>query len=41
MKSDYDVIIIGAGISGLMAGALLAKKRKKVLILESNVEIGG
>jgi all-trans-retinol 13,14-reductase len=41
MKDNLDVVIIGAGISGLMAGALLAKKGKRVLILESNVKIGG
>ena len=35
------MVIIGAGISGLMAGALLAKKDKKVLILESQPKIGG
>jgi phytoene dehydrogenase-like protein len=41
MKSDYDIIIIGAGISGLMAGALLAKQNKRVLVLEGHTEIGG
>jgi len=41
MKNNFDVVIIGAGISGLMAGALLAKKDKKVLILESQPKIGG
>jgi all-trans-retinol 13,14-reductase len=41
MKNKFDVIIIGAGISGLMAGALLAKKGKRVLILESQPKIGG
>ena len=33
----YDVIIIGAGIGGLTAGAILAKNGKKVLILEALV----
>jgi phytoene dehydrogenase-like protein len=41
MKNNYDVVIIGAGISGLMAGVLLAKQNKRVLILESHTEIGG
>jgi len=41
MKNNYDVVIIGAGISGLMAGALLAKKDEKALILESQPKIGG
>jgi len=41
MKNNYDVVIIGAGISGLAAGALLSQKGKKVLILESQPKIGG
>jgi phytoene dehydrogenase-like protein len=41
MKDKLDVVIIGAGISGLMAGALLAKKGKKVLLLEKQPKIGG
>lgn len=41
MKKGLDAVIIGAGISGLMAGALLANKGKKVLILESQPKIGG
>jgi phytoene dehydrogenase-like protein len=41
MKSNFDVVIIGAGISGLMAGALLAKEGKKVLLLEKQPKIGG
>jgi all-trans-retinol 13,14-reductase len=41
MKDKLDVVIIGAGISGLMAGALLTKKGRKVLILESQPKIGG
>lgn len=34
MSSKYDVIIIGAGIGGLSAGASLARNGKKVLVLE-------
>jgi all-trans-retinol 13,14-reductase len=41
MSNNYDVIIIGAGISGLLAGALLSERGKKVLLLESHAEIGG
>jgi len=33
---QYDVIIIGAGLGGLAAGAKLAKEGKKVLILEQH-----
>ncbi len=38
---DYDVIVIGAGLGGLSAGALLAKAGKSVLILEQSNFIGG
>lgn len=37
----YDVIIVGAGMGGLSAGSLLAKKGKKVLILEAAKVAGG
>lgn len=37
----YDVIIIGSGINSLIAGAILAKRSKKVLILEKNDWLGG
>lgn len=40
-KSNYDVIIIGAGIGGLTAGNILVKNGKKVLILEKNQVPGG
>jgi flavin-dependent dehydrogenase len=32
-KMDYDVLIIGAGMSGLAAGIRLANFEKRVLIL--------
>jgi len=41
MEKKYDVIIIGAGISGLVAGAYLAKRGLKVLIAEKNAVVGG
>ena len=31
--ADYNVIVIGAGIGGLAAGALMAKQGRKVLLL--------
>ncbi|MBM4339316.1 MAG: NAD(P)/FAD-dependent oxidoreductase [Deltaproteobacteria bacterium] len=37
----YDVLIIGAGIGGLTAGALLARKGWKVLLLEKEKQVGG
>ena len=41
MKKKYDVIIIGAGIGGLVCGCYLAKAGKKVLIIEKNRQPGG
>ncbi len=38
---DYDVLIIGAGMSGLAAGIRLAYFDKKVCILEKHHRIGG
>lgn len=40
-KYDYDVIIIGAGISGLVCGCYLAKAGMKTLIVEKNKKPGG
>ena len=41
LKSHYDVIIIGSGISGLCSAALLSMEGKKVLLLEKHFKIGG
>ncbi|MBY9001972.1 MAG: NAD(P)/FAD-dependent oxidoreductase [Candidatus Heimdallarchaeota archaeon] len=38
---DYDAIIVGSGLAGLVAGAKLAKEGKKVLILEQHITSGG
>lgn len=40
-QAGYDVAVIGAGISGLCIGALLAKAGKKVLVLEKQKDVGG
>ena len=39
--NKHDVIIIGAGHNGLVAASYLAKAGQKVLILETNNEVGG
>lgn len=40
-KDEYDAIIIGAGIGGLVCGCYLAKVGMKVLIVEKNNKPGG
>ncbi len=37
----YDVIIVGAGISGLLSALTLSKHGKKVLLLEKSGHLGG
>src|SRR3972149_11271980 len=39
--ATWDVVIIGAGPNGLVAGAYLAKAGLRVLILEKRLESGG
>jgi phytoene dehydrogenase-like protein len=41
IKSKYDVIVLGAGIAGLICGTFLAKSGRKVLILEQHSIPGG
>ena len=41
MTEKYDVIVIGAGLGGLTAGAKLAKEGKKVLVIEQHDRPGG
>ncbi|MCG8569875.1 MAG: NAD(P)/FAD-dependent oxidoreductase [Spirochaetes bacterium] len=42
MENQYDAIIIGSGIAGLTSAALLAKmKKKRVLVLERHFVLGG
>jgi phytoene dehydrogenase-like protein len=40
-KYDYDVVIVGAGVSGLVCGCYLAKAGLKTLIVEKNQKPGG
>ncbi|MDL2402700.1 NAD(P)/FAD-dependent oxidoreductase [Rhizobium mayense] len=39
--SQYDVVIVGAGFTGLTAAYVLAKQNKKALVLESDSTPGG
>lgn len=41
MDKRFDVIIIGGGQNGLLAGAYLSKAGQKVLVLEKRYEMGG
>mmetsp|Transcript_22557 Transcript_22557/g.29531 ORF Transcript_22557/g.29531 Transcript_22557/m.29531 type:complete len:591 (+) Transcript_22557:147-1919(+) len=40
-QKEYDCVIIGSGLAGLTAGALLAHNGKKVLVCESHDTEGG
>src|SRR3954470_7849188 len=41
MKSNYDVVILGAGHNGLVAASYLGRAGLSVLLLEKNDYIGG
>jgi phytoene dehydrogenase-like protein len=41
MAESYDVIVIGAGLGGLTAAALLARAGRKTLLIERNHGVGG
>ena len=41
MSAAYDVVIIGAGVNGLTAAALLAKAGKRVVVVERRDVVGG
>ena len=36
-----DVIVIGGGVNGLVAGALLAKQKLSVIVLDQRPVVGG
>ncbi|MCH1496836.1 MAG: FAD-dependent oxidoreductase, partial [Rubripirellula sp.] len=40
-SKTYDVIIVGGGHNGLVSACYLSKMKKRVLILESNANLGG
>lgn len=37
----FDVVVIGAGLGGLTAGAILAREGRKVLVIERGNSVGG
>src|SRR5258708_16358284 len=37
----YDVVVVGAGLGGLTAGAILARAGRKVLVIERTNSVGG
>ncbi len=41
MTERYDVIVIGAGLGGLTAAALIARSGRKTLLIERNASVGG
>ena len=41
MSAAYDVVIIGAGVNGLTAAALLAKAGKRVVVIDRRDAVGG
>src|SRR5262245_18545506 len=41
MEANWDVIVIGAGAAGLMAGIAAAERGRRTLVLEENRKAGG
>ena len=41
LNDNYDVFVIGSGISGLCSAALLSMEGKIVLVLEKHFKVGG
>ncbi|MDV7265211.1 FAD-dependent oxidoreductase, partial [Rhodococcus oxybenzonivorans] len=41
MHNEFDAVIVGSGINGLVAASMLSRSGWKVALLESNPEIGG
>lgn len=41
MKKEYDILVIGSGLGGLVSALVLAKEGMKVCVLEKNNQYGG
>lgn len=41
MRQSYDIVIVGGGLAGLTAAAILARAGRSVRVLEKNSELGG
>ena len=41
MSASFDVVIVGAGFTGLTAAYVLSKQGHKVLVMESDSNVGG
>ncbi len=41
IKDNYDAVVIGAGMGGMTCGALLAKNKKSVLVVDQGSKPGG
>jgi phytoene dehydrogenase-like protein len=41
MAERFDVIVIGAGLGGLLTAAILARRGRRVLVLEREARVGG
>jgi len=41
MRQSHDIVIIGGGLAGLTAAAILARAGRSVLVLEKSTELGG
>lgn len=41
MKKEYDILVIGSGLGGLVSAVIMAKEGLKVCVLEKNNQFGG